>query len=296
MESVNRREGLALRLGGRLRRGLTAGSLLVASAAPVLAQIAPAAPSSAPAAVAAAGESPPPPYLQLARDFVAHTRPENNAYSNRNPYTRMPGDFMAREYVVATDCSRFVEDMFRRSKSGVVEQLRTRHAKIGHSVRDWHPSIAHEEAFVRIRKVGDIKPGDVAAWLYLNMSEHTQPGHILFIDSAPVKLQRPRKPVVEGLDQYELAIIDTSQEAKSRDDTRYVSDASLRDANEAKGKERGSMASPNQKGVGRGHIRFYADASGEIRGVAFSFERAKFHGLEEWDVVVGRPRVGGEAR
>ena len=61
---------------------------------------------------------------------------------------------------------------------------------------------------------------------------------MLFIDSAPVKLDKPHKPVVEGLDQYEVTIIDTSQEAKSRDDTRYVSDAALRDENEAKGKQR----------------------------------------------------------
>lgn len=42
--------------------------------------------------------------------------------------------------------------------------------------------------------------------------------------------------------------------------------AALRDENEAKGKERGTMVSPNFKGVGRGHIRFYADVDGEISG------------------------------
>ena len=51
-----------------------------------------------------------------------------------------------------------------------------------------------------------MKPGDVAAWLYLDMGKHQLPGHILFIDSEPVKLAKPRKPVVVGLDQYEVAI------------------------------------------------------------------------------------------
>ena len=51
------------------------------------------------------------------------------------------------------------------------------------------------------------------------------------------------------------------------------------------------MASPNYKGVGRGHIRFYADGAGDIKGIAFSFHRAKFHGLDDWNIVVGRPKV-----
>ncbi len=243
------------------------------------------------AATAWGQETAVPKHLQLARDFVANTKQENNSYSNSKIYTRMPGDLFASEYVVATDCGGFVEDMFRRAKSGVLEQLKTKKFKTRFSVFDWHPSIEKEEAFTRIRKVQDIQPGDVAAWLYMNMGTHTLPGHMLFIDSAPVKLERPRKPMVEGLDQYEVTIIDTSQEAKSKDDTRFVSDAALRDENEAKGKQRGSVASPNYKGVGRGHIRFYAGDTGDIKGIAFSFDKAKFHGLDDWNILVGRPKL-----
>ena len=64
---------------------------------------------------AAAQESGIPKHLQLARDFVANTKQENNSYSNTHIYTRMPGDLFASEYVVATDCGGFVEDMFRRT-------------------------------------------------------------------------------------------------------------------------------------------------------------------------------------
>ena len=127
-----------------------------------------------------------PKHLQLARDFVANTKQENNSYSNTHIYTRMPGDLFASEYVVATDCGGFVEDMFRRAKSGVLEQLKTKKFKTRFSIFDWHPSIEKEEAFTRIRKVPDIQPGDVAVWLYMNMGTHTLPGHMLFIDSVPV--------------------------------------------------------------------------------------------------------------
>ena len=162
------------------------------------------------ASLSAAAQESVPKHLQLARDFVANTKQENNSYSNSKIYTRMPGDLFASEYVVATDCGGFVEDMFRRAKSGVLEQLKTKKFKTRFSIFDWHPSIEKEEAFTRIMKVTDIKPGDVAAWLYMNMGTHTLPGHMLFIDSAPVKLEKPRKPLVDGLDQYEVTIIDTS--------------------------------------------------------------------------------------
>jgi hypothetical protein len=53
----------------------------------------------------------------------------------------MPGDLFASEYVVATDCGGFVEDMFRRTNSGVLEQLKTKKFKTRFSIFDWHPSI-----------------------------------------------------------------------------------------------------------------------------------------------------------
>ena len=243
------------------------------------------------AATAWGQETAVPKHLQLARDFVTNTKQENNAYSNSKVYTRMPGDLFAKEYVVSTDCSGFVEDMFRRSGGEVLAQLMTQKLKTRHSLLDYHASMQREEAFIRVMKVTEIQPGDVAAWRYLNMADHQLPGHILFVDSVPVKI-KPRKPLVEGLEQYEFALIDTSQEAKSKDDTRYVSDEGLRDANEARGKERGTVASPNYKGVGRGHMRFYADSEGNIKGAAFSFGAAKFHANGgDWDIVVGRPRL-----
>lgn len=239
-----------------------------------------------------------PKHLQLAREFVLNTKQANNSYSNSKVYTRMPGDLFASEYVVSTDCSGFVEDMFRRTGGGVLAQLTTQKLKNRHSILDFHASIERQEAFQKIVKVEDIQPGDVAAWRYINMADHQLPGHILFVDSAPVKI-KPRKPIIDGLDQYEFTLIDTSQEAKSRDDTRYVSDAGLRDASESKGKERGTISSPNYKGVGRGHMRFYADSEGNIKGAAFSFSSAKFHpNGGDWDIVVGRPRLtpNGERR
>ena len=182
--------------------------------------------------------------------------------------------------------------MFRRGDSTTLNNLATQKFKNRHSIHDWYRSIKQEEAFIRISKVTDLKPGDVAVWLYKGSGQHHTPGHMLFLDSVPVKI-KPRKPMAEGLDQYEFALIDTSQEAKSRDDTRFVSDAALRDENESKGAQGGTVSSPNFKGVGRGRIRLYVEpASGEVKGAAFSFDKAKFHEQgPDWLIVMGRPKV-----
>jgi hypothetical protein len=215
---------------------------------------------------------------------------KNNSYSNSRIYTEMPGDLFASKYVVHADCSSFVENMFYRSKSGVLEQIRTK--KYSHySLRDFYSSIATSEAFIQLNKVVDLQPGDVVMWLYVE--HHQLPGHILFVDSNPVKIE-PYAPMVDGLDQYEVWVIDTSQEAKSLDDTRYVADEKTRQENRARGAEFGTIASPNYKGVGRGHIRLYADTAGEIKGVAFGFPNSRFHPQEtDWRIAMGRPRVKG---
>jgi len=106
---------------------------------------------------------------------VAHTMQKNNSYSNSRIYTEMPGDLFASKYVVHADCSSFVENMFYRSKSGVLEQIRTK--KYSHySLRDFYSSIATSEAFIRLNKVVDLQPGDVVMWLYVE--HHQLPGHI----------------------------------------------------------------------------------------------------------------------
>ena len=126
-----------------------------------------------------------PKYLQLARDFVANTKPENNAYTLGKSMTRMPGDLFASSYVVSADCSGFVEEMFRRGDSTTLNNLATQKFKNRHSIHDWYRSIMQEEAFTRLIKVTDLKPGDVAVWLYKGSGQHHTPGHMLFFGFRP---------------------------------------------------------------------------------------------------------------
>jgi hypothetical protein len=231
-----------------------------------------------------------PKYLSIARDFVANTKPDNNSYRNDHGYTKKPGDFLASDWVVSTDCSGFVADMLRRGDTGVIENMETKKFRNRDSLIDMHKAIKDGSTFKTLTKVTDLQPGDVVAWLYRG-GAHNLPGHILFVDTAPVKADGG-KLQQDGLTMYEMYIIDTSQEAKSKDDTRYVKDQELRDDNEAKGKQGGTTASKNYKGVGRGKIRLYADANGTLQGVAFGYANSKFHSVpSEWEAVMGHPKV-----
>ena len=124
-----------------------------------------------------------PKHLQLARDFVANTKPENNDYTNSGRFTRMPGEKGATDYVVHADCVAFVEDMFKRTSAGVPEQIPTQKFKNWHSIHDYVPAMDAEAGFTKITKVEDLRPGDVIAWLFIDMKGHRHDGHIAFIDT-----------------------------------------------------------------------------------------------------------------
>ena len=219
---------------------------------------------------ASAQDTSAPRYLQLARDFAANTKPENNEYTNAGRFTRMPGEKGAREYVVHADCVAFVEDMFKRARTGVPEQIPTQKFKNWHSIHDYVPAMDAEAGFTKIAKVEDLRPGDVIAWLFIDMKGHRHDGHIALIDTAPVKI-KSRTPYTWSSTQYEVKIIDTSSEIKSADDTRAPS---------------------NSKGVGRGTIRLYADdKTGLLSGVIFDNGRKIHEQDKDWHIVMGRPKV-----
>jgi hypothetical protein len=211
-----------------------------------------------------------PRYLQLARDFAAHTKPENNEYTNKNRFTRMPGEKGSTDYIVQADCVAFVEDMFKRTRAGVPEQIPTQKFKNWHSIHDYVPAMDAEAGFTKIGKVEDLRPGDVIAWLFIDMKGHRHDGHIAFIDTAPTK-SKSRAPYTWSSTQYEIKIIDTSSEVKSADDTRALT---------------------NSKGVGRGTIRLYADyKTGVLSGVIFDNGRKLHEQDKDWHIVMGRPKA-----
>ncbi|WP_395008406.1 hypothetical protein [Undibacterium sp.] len=211
-----------------------------------------------------------PKHLQLARDFAANIKIENNDYTNTKPFTLMPGDAKYDgKWVVDSDCSAFVADMLDRAYPDLLSGLTTRKFRTRYSLFDLLGSIEREEIFKQVKTVGELMPGDVVMWIHPKKDSSGDTGHVVFVDSLPKKVAG-RKPFKFTLDQYEIRVVDVSQEAKSEDDPRFVTDRSERAANLAKGKQRGNAASSSRRGIGTGSIRLYVDKAGALQGVAFN--------------------------
>ncbi|HMJ12460.1 MAG TPA: hypothetical protein VK524_13640, partial [Polyangiaceae bacterium] len=133
----------------------------------------------------------------------------------------------------------------------------------------YHDAIENQTNFTRITRVTAVQPGDLIAIEYdpppagLDTS-----GHIAIVHSAPV-LRTASLPIVPSTTQYDVMVVDSSASCHGSADTRY---------------------SRTDGGAGRGTLRLYADASGNVAGYAWStFSNSVYYSLASGrHVVIGR--------
>lgn len=210
-----------------------------------------------------------PKHLQVARDIVANVKPENNVYSNASPRVRFPGDLFTSEYNVHTNCIGLVDASFEKA-TGKSIHWSTRKYRSQYSILDWVDGVERGENFDKVAKVSDLQPGDMVMWKYLiypSFNPEQVNGHILMIDSKPVKVEPQRKPMMEGMIQWEVWIIDSGMTPMSPDDTRFVKVDKV-----PEGKR---WEQTQRNGAGRGRFYLYSNEKGEITGTAAAFQKAK---------------------
>ena len=229
-----------------------------------------------------------PPHLTVARELVAHIAPENNHYVLGGQFISFPGDPGSSTYAMKADCSGFLLALFDRagySTRSRMMYLKASQRRTRHSAEDFVLSIENEAGFKRIGLIDEIRPGDLLAHSMLNAADQRntgRTGHVLLINSQP-KLIAPRKPVLVGTRQFEVSIIDSSDEYSGDDDSR--------------------LADPEHKltGLGQATIRLYVDEKGQLVGWARTF--AKSHRFFSYSprypsdsklrkAAVGRPLAG----
>jgi hypothetical protein len=213
--------------------------------------------------VAVHGQADPvPKHLTLARELVENIKPEDNRYRLGGFAVTFPGDVFSSKYSVNADCSGFVLALFDRA--GYRTQSRMSYLDGGYKRRrpaseDFVHSIEHGAGFQRILDVREARAGDVLAHAMTDAADKLQAGttgHVLLINSVPRPIE-PLAPVVEGTQQYEVSVIDTNEEWTGPDDTRLSDPAN------------------KVKGAGRGTLRLYADAEGQLVGFARTFKGTK---------------------
>lgn len=199
-----------------------------------------------------------PKHLAIARELVEGIKPEDNRYALGKEFISVPGDGPDAKYAMTADCSGFLLAIFKRAGYRTRQEmtfLKTSSKRRRPASEDFVVSIEQEKGFRHIRKVGDMKSGDLLAHAMLNIEDQKQTGttgHVFLVNSEPRPVSS-RMPLVSGTRQFEISVIDSNEEHVGTDDTR--------------------LANPWRKvaGLGKGTIRIYADDNGEVIGWARTF-------------------------
>jgi len=134
----------------------------------------------------------------------------------------------------------------------------------------YHDAIVQGNGFTEVKTVGNVRPGDIIAVKYLHRKDNT--GHVMLVAELPQRM-KAKKPIMEGTEQWEITVIDSSQSGHGSTDTRHH-----------QGKD-----GKDHDGLGQGVLRLYTDKQGHIAGFAWStLGASKFAEPTEEHVVIGR--------
>ncbi len=219
------------------------------------------------AAASAFAAEPAPAHLAGAIELLRALSPDQSDYQHKQGTVVWPGD-PAGAPQCRTDCSGFIDALLKHIYGLKSAQLKEWFGTGRPVAKDYYAVIAAEHGFRRIPLVSQVRAGDLLAVTYPSGSTNT--GHVMLVADAP----RPREataPIVAGTRQWEVTVIDESESGHGKTDTRHNPDKSMRD------------------GLGRGVLRIYTDAAGQIAGYSWSTLKAsKFQSAQTRPFVVGR--------
>ena len=226
----------------------------------------------------AAQEAPVPKHLQLAREFLANTQPEDNLYVDKGErFVKAPSDEPGAKYVVHTDCTGFVKAMIDRAY-GYRPKFSTKFYGNAYSLSDWVDGAARGETFTLVPSMADVKPGDVIMWKYLVPPKYapTHRGHVMIVSEAPTRVMFSR---LFSTTQWKVRVIDSSG-PHGKDDTRYVPGLSA---------DRAGDVSSRHSGVGEGSVYIFTNDQGQIVAASHGYSKSTINiQNENWFTVAAR--------
>lgn len=168
-----------------------------------------------------------------------------------------------------TDCSGFIDALFMHTYHYDPEAYKRWFDSHRPSAKRYHQAIVEHKGFTQIDRVTDIRPGDIMAVKYLKRTDNT--GHVMLADSV-VKPRKATDPIVEGTQQWEVTVIDSSKSGHGVTDTRHKMGADGKD----------------HDGLGRGVLRLYT-RDDKVVGFAWSTMKvSEFKMPDTEDLVLGR--------
>jgi hypothetical protein len=192
------------------------------------------------------------------------------ADENLRPIIRWPGEGAPFN---RTRCAQFISLLLRHSYGWSDADFARWFGSLSPLARDYQEHFASSSAgspFIRVERVADLAAGDVVAVTYADDLDDS--GHVVMIAGAPERTTGgPVSQENAGLQQWAVPIVDSTKSPHGRADSR---------------------AATGQQGVGRGHMRFYADpVTGGLAGYAWSLEtRSTYHAASSQPIAAGRLR------
>lgn len=233
------------------------------------------------ATTAATAAADPPDHLILAETVVETIKPATNEYGLPPLVTWVGENGLGYSTVWAT-CSSFVALLLSRTY-GI--DLVSWFGTINPNSACFHDTIAAEDGFILIESIADIEPGNIISITYddenceiLDCEVYkgcSLTGHTFLVAATPTP-REPTPPVILGMQQYTLKVLDVTKVPHGIGDTR-------------------TQANPDKtddRGIGTGTMRLYvdvADPAQQIAGYTWSTgENSDFHPIYERDLVIGR--------
>jgi hypothetical protein len=210
------------------------------------------------------GEPNPPRHLRDAVELVENLDLRNTSYEHGDGRIHWTGTRAAH-----TDCSGFLNGLLQHSYGYDREAFRRWFDSGRPTAARYHDAITEQRGFTAIKRLTDVRPGDILAVKYLKRRDNT--GHVMLVVEPPQPM-RARKPLVDGTQQWQVVVIDSSRSGHGPGDTRA-----------RKGQD------GSNQGLGRGVLRIYADRQGRVAGFSWSTRGvSEFKSPDLEHLVIGR--------
>lgn len=207
--------------------------------------------------------------LELAQTLVNGLAPENTSYQHKEGFIKWKGENGADTYESRVDCSGLLNDLLERSYGLTSRDFEYWLGKRRPLAADYFDAIKQQSNFRRILMIRDVRAGDIIAIRYPPGTNENS-GHIMVIAGTPIP-RKATKPEIDGTEQWEVSVIDSSESGHGKTDTRHKSDGTFGD------------------GVGQGVLRLYTSRNGEIVGFSWStLSVSDYYDKTTRELVIGR--------
>jgi glutamine amidotransferase-like uncharacterized protein len=221
-------------------------------------------------------ESSPRTLLAAAERLLRETSPETTTYKHNTPEVHWSDGGEDVSYC-RTDCSGLLMALMEHCQPGKYDASvyqRWLGARRPNAAR-FYDAIAAERGFRLVPKLAELQLGDMIAIKFPAGSSNS--GHTMLAADAPRPCPSPVAPIIDGVAQWQVTVLDASAAGHGPGDTRYLGDGKTR------------------TGLGKGLLRLYVKPDGTIVGYTMSPDaKAPYHPVEIRPIAIGRFDPGYE--